>query len=255
MSWNPDVYNRYKKERYAPFYDLLQLITAKPNLKVIDLGCGTGEMTRLLADALPDAEVMGIDSSKEMLSKSVEFEREGVCFELKGVNKQLQEDEHWDLIFSNAALQWVDNHEELLPQIISKLNKNGQIAIQVPSNNSHYTHQTLDHLAGEEPYLSALNGFKRLDPVLPISRYAEIIYQHSGTAINVFEKIYPHVLKDAHALFEWVSGTSMLQYIEKLPANLQTSFKQTYLQRLQAKYTGSPVFYGFKRTVIVATFE
>ena len=112
MTWNPAQYHKFQKERFAPFEDLIQLIHIRPGLKVIDLGCGTGELTRRLADLLPDSDVLGLDSSDEMLEKAQAQARPGLRFQ-KG---QIEEAEgQWDLVFSHAALQWVDDHRALWP--------------------------------------------------------------------------------------------------------------------------------------------
>lgn len=254
MAWNPDIYNKFKQERFGPFYDLIKLVKVKPDLKVIDLGCGTGELTRKLADALPDTTVLGIDSSQEMLNDAAAFQNKQVSFLKRGIEEQLSSDEHWDLIFSNAAIQWLGNHESLFPEIISKVNPGGQLVVQVPSNHHHFTHTSLISLASTKPFAEAFNGYTRSSPVLGIENYAELFFQHGGTEITVFEKIYPHVLKDADALFDWVSGTAMIPYVERLPPAIRQEFITAYKEGLRHEFKGSPVFYPFKRTIMAATF-
>lgn len=129
MAWNPEKYNEFKTLRYKPFFDLAAHILNKPNMKVIDLGCGTGELTHMLSERLTYPSVKGIDSSKEMLEKAKEFV--SIQFEQKTIEEQINTGEKWDLIFANASIQWVDNHEELFPKIISLLNPDGQLAIQM----------------------------------------------------------------------------------------------------------------------------
>src|SRR5687768_16164416 len=107
MTWDPNQYHKFQAERSAPFFDLLTLVEVRPNLKVVDLGCGTGELTQKLADALPDSDVTGIDSSLQMLEKAASLSRSGLHFE-QGDQSQLTGE--WDLIFSNAALQWSEYH-------------------------------------------------------------------------------------------------------------------------------------------------
>lgn len=254
MPWNPEVYNKFKQERFAPFYDLLTLIKVKPNLKVIDLGCGTGELTRKLADYLPASQVLGIDASAEMLKDVSAFKNEQLHFEHRNIGQQINLGTKWDLVFSNAALQWIDHHEVLLPSIISMINQAGQLVVQVPSNHHHFTHETLRSLAGQEPYRSALNGWTRASPVWSIAAYAKLLFDHGGSEITVFEKVYPHVLKDADALFDWVSGTALIPYLEKLPEELKVNFIAAYKAQLAKHFQESPVFYPFNRTLMAATF-
>ncbi|KIO76583.1 trans-aconitate methyltransferase [Pedobacter lusitanus] len=254
MAWNPDVYNKFKKERFGPFYDLLELIKIRPDLTVVDLGCGTGELTRKLADALPGSAVLGVDSSQEMLNEAAAFQNGQLDFKKRTIEEQLESGEKWDLIFSNAAVQWIGDHQTLYPKIISCLKPGGQLVIQVPSNHRHFTHTALIDIASTPPFAKALNGFTRVSPVLDIQDYGKIFFQHGGTEITVYEKIYPHILKDADALFDWVSGTAMIPYVEKLPEDIKQDFIREYKGRLNNEFKESPVFYPFKRTLMAASF-
>ena len=163
MPWDPKQYHKFQAERAAPFFDLLALIERRPDLKVVDLGCGTGELTRQLADALPNSDVTGLDSSSQMLEKAKAHAGANLRFE-QGDQAQLTGE--WDLIFSNAALHWSDNHLELIPSLYEKLRPGGQIAVQVPSNFNHISHQLYRETASEEPFRTVLNGFQREAPVL-----------------------------------------------------------------------------------------
>ena len=111
MTWDPNKYNEFKEDRYKPFGDLTSHIIDKPNLRVLDLGCGTGELTQKLYNQLTNPFVIGIDSSAEMLAKAPS--QENLEFRQLSITEQLEQESKWDLIFSNAALQWVDNHQEL----------------------------------------------------------------------------------------------------------------------------------------------
>ena len=127
MPWDPNQYHKFQAQRSAPFYDLLALVDVRPNLKVVDLGCGTGELTRQLADALPNSNVTGLDSSPQMLAKATAFASPNLRFE-QGDQAHLSGE--WDLIFSNAALHWSEAHAELIPSLYRKLAAGGQIAVQ-----------------------------------------------------------------------------------------------------------------------------
>ncbi|MBP8165021.1 MAG: methyltransferase domain-containing protein, partial [Anaerolineales bacterium] len=127
MPWNPEQYHKFQSERSAPFYDLLKLVEVRPRLQAIDLGCGTGELTRVLADSLPESQVTGLDSSAPMLQKAAPYSSSNLHFE-QGDISALQGS--WDLIFSNAAIQWVEDHQRLIPFLFSRLNPGGQICVQ-----------------------------------------------------------------------------------------------------------------------------
>lgn len=244
MSWNPELYHKFKKERFEPFKDLMDLMVVREGLSALDLGCGTGELTEMVLDMLPESEVLGIDSSKEMLEKASMKKCPGLNFELCPIEKASG---GWDLIFSNAAIQWVSNHERLIPGLVSLLKPSGQIAAQLPANHKHPTQTIIAELAREEPYSSALGGWSREWSVLSIGEYADLLYESGAQDINVFEKIYPHVLEDIEAVIDWLSGTALLPYFERLPQELHEAFLNRYRERLQDLYQSVPVFYPYQR--------
>jgi trans-aconitate 2-methyltransferase len=248
MPWNPDRYHQFKHERAAPFYDLLALVEVSPNLNVVDLGCGSGELTRVLADTLADAQVLGLDSSSEMLARASDHARAGLRFE-QGDQADLTG--AYDLIFSNASLQWSDNHTALIPNLYRCLAPGGQIAVQMPSNHTHYSHRLITQTASEEPFRTILNGWHRISPVLAIDAYAQMFYDLGATEIVVFDKIYPHVLADADAIADWVSGTALVPYFERLGA-AKDDFMNAYRAKLREVVHGGPVFYPFKRILFSA---
>jgi trans-aconitate 2-methyltransferase len=256
MTWNPDLYLKFQSERFAPFDDLMALVDKRENLRVVDLGCGTGELTRRLADELPNSDTLGIDNSAEMLDKAQAQARPGLKFELgdieTGSRQSLGE---WDLVFSHAAIQWVENHETLVPQLLKMVRIGGQLAVQLPSNHNHLTHVALREIAQEEPFKTALNGWYRLSPVLTIEQYGELLYENGGRNLTVIEKMYPHVMESVDGMIDWVSGTALLPYKAKLPADLFPAFMERYRARLLERWPNSPVFYGFRRILFAATRE
>ena len=248
MPWDPDQYHKFQTQRSAPFFDLLTLVDVHPNLKVVDLGCGTGELTRQLADSLPNSIVTGLDSSPQMLDKAASFSTPNLRFE-QGDQSQLTGE--WDLIFSNAALHWSENHAELIPNLYRRLASGGQIAVQVPSNHHHISHQIIRETAGEEPFKSILQAFQRYAPVLSIDQYAQILFDCSAENIIVFEKVYAHVLENSDAVVEWISGTACVPYFERL-GDHKDSFVETIRNKMKAVLPQSPVFYPFRRTLFSA---
>ncbi len=248
MPWNPDQYHKFQSERAAPFYDLLALVDARPNLKAVDLGCGTGKLTRQLADRLPNSDVTGLDSSPQMLDKAASFARGGLVFQVGDLSALTGD---WDLIFSNAALQWSENHAKLIPQLFARLNPGGQIAVQVPSNHNHISHQIYRETADEEKFKSILHGFQRIAPVLTIDEYAQTLFDCGAENIIVFEKIYAHVMDDSDAVVEWISGTALVPYFERLGEH-KDEFVDSIQKKMRAALPGSPVFYPFRRILFSA---
>ncbi|HEV2916007.1 MAG TPA: methyltransferase domain-containing protein [Pyrinomonadaceae bacterium] len=251
MPWNPDRYRQFQKERFQPFDDLLRLVKRSEGMRVVDLGCGTGELTARLADGLPASEVTGIDSSAEMLARAREqHARRGLRFEQGSIETAVGE---WDLVFSHAAIHWVEDHQSLVPRLLRLVRRGGQLAVQLPSNHGHASHTLITEVALEEPFRLALGGWTRASPVLSIEAYAELLYEHGAEEIAVFEKVYPHVLESSDAIAEWTRGTTLVPYFERLPEKLHEPFMQRYRERLSALWPASPVFYGFKRILFAAT--
>jgi trans-aconitate 2-methyltransferase len=258
MPWDPKQYHKFQAERAAPFFDLLALVEIRPNLKVVDLGCGTGELTRRLADVLPDSNVTGMDSSSQMLdaARAAAFAspnpsaalRTGLRFE-RGDQAQLTGE--WDLIFSNAALHWSEDHAELIPYLYGRLQPGGQIAVQVPSNHNHISHQIYRETASEEPYRSILKGFQRYAPVLSVDEYARLFFECGAEDIVVFEKVYSHILEDSDAVVEWISGTALVPYFERLGEHKE-EFVNEICIKMRAALPDTPVFYPFRRTLFSA---
>lgn len=248
MPWNPDLYHKFQSERSAPFYDLLALVEVRANLKVADLGCGSGELTRHLADTLPHSHVTGLDNSPQMLDRAASFSTSSLVFQL-GDQSSLTGD--WDLIFSNAALQWSEDHEELIPRLFERLRPGGQIAVQVPSNHNHISHQIYRETAEEDRFKAILQGFQRISPVLPIDQYARILFGCEAEEITVFEKVYPHVLENSDAVVDWISGTALVPYFERLGEHKE-EFIEAIRIKMRAAMPDSPVFYPFRRILFSA---
>ena len=248
MPWNPDRYHQFQAQRSAPFYDLLALVEVRPNLKAVDLGCGTGELTCQLADALPGSDVLGVDSSPQMLERAEANARPGLRFE-RGDQAQLTGT--WDLIFSNAALQWSPDHASLVSHLYARLAPGGQLAVQVPSNYDHISHRLIAETARREPFSTQLQGWLHRAPVLPIEGYARLFFELGAESIVVFEKVFPHVLENADAVLDWISGTALVPYFERLEGE-KDAFVDALRRQLRTALPGSPVFYPFKRTFFSA---
>jgi len=248
MPWNPDLYHKFQVQRSAPFYDLFELLEIRANLKVIDLGCGTGSLTRELAEKLPNSHVTGLDSSPQMLEKAASLSTPNLIFQ-EGDQSTLTGE--WDLIFSNASLQWSENHAELIPHLFNRLKPGGQIAVQVPSNHDHVSHQIYRETADEDMFKFILQGFQRYAPVLPIDDYSRILFNCGAEDIIVFEKIYPHVLGNADAVVEWISGTALIPYFERLGEH-KAAFVESIREKMRAAMPDSPVFYPFRRILFSA---
>lgn len=250
MRWEPTCYSRFREERVQPFRDLLQLITIRPGLSVLDLGCGTGALTSELAQLLPESRVFGIDSSVEMLKKASRITRDGLRFDLKSIEDVSGS---WDLIFSNAAIHWVADHHSFIPHLWSMIRPGGQLALQFPSSHRNKGHVAIKDTAAESPFREAMDGWEWKFPVLDTETYAEILFGQGGRKITIFDKVYPHVLTDADEAFAWLSGTTVLPYLERLPERLHESFNERLRQRLWSIWPSGPLLFPFRRILLSAS--
>src|ERR1051325_6291746 len=148
--WNPEQYERFRNERSQPFFDLMALVDARPAMRVVDLGCGTGELTQVLHNALKASETLGLDSSAAMLARSEKLAGSNLRFEQRDIAEFVAAGEY-DLVFSNAALHWLEGHEALLARLTAALKPDGQLAVQVPANDDHPTHLVAAELARQTP--------------------------------------------------------------------------------------------------------
>lgn len=252
MTWDPKKYNEFKNERSKPFDDLSSHIVEKPNLKVIDLGCGTGELTKKLSEKLNSSNVLGIDNSAEMLSKAPKTEN--LTFREVTIPEQLNTDEKWDLIFSNAALQWIDNHDELFPKIISKINPGGQLAVQMPQQNENLLNKILFELVQEEPFASYLKNWTRPSPVLTLDQYAKILFENGSKNLVLYEKVYPLISAKKDDFFDFISGSALTVYQERLSENQFNELTAEFKKRIYFYFPNVPSIYAFRRLIIYAQF-
>jgi len=249
MSWDPQQYHKFKADRLAPFNDLLALIKIRSGLSVLDLGCGTGELAKALAEKLPDSHVAGVDSSPQMLTEAQEYGSARVAFSLGNVESL---EGQWDLLFSHAVLHWVDGHEALFPQLWRHIKGGGQLAVQLPANHRHPSHTCIIAAASEEPFKTALAGWVRHSPVLEIDQYAQILYGCGATDFTVMEKVYPTYLPEAAAIAEWTKGTTLVPYFERMPPELHEPFLQRYRELLGESLPGGPLLFTFRRILFAA---
>jgi len=252
MTWDPKKYNEFKEERSKPFLDLTSHIVDKPNLKVIDLGCGTGELTKKLSEKLTNPIVLGIDNSAEMLAKAPLGSH--LNFEKRTILEQLENETKWDLIFSNAALQWIDNHNELFKKIISRINPGGQLAVQMPQQNENILNKILLNLVQEEPFSYYLNNWTRPSPVLILDEYAKILFENNGKDLVLYEKVYPLISANKNDFFDFISGSALTVYQERLKPNEFEELSNEFKKRIDTYFPVVPSIYAFRRLIIYGKF-
>lgn len=245
-TWNPTQYERFRAERRQPFDDLLALVRPQADLRILDLGCGTGELTRDLHRTLRAAATVGLDRSGRMLARARDIQEPGLTFVQQDIS-ELPGGIRADLVFSNAALQWVPDHPALLARLTQAVADGGQLAFQVPAGH-HAIRQVASAVAATEPFRSALGGWTRGDPVLSPEGYAVVLHRLGYREQHVRLQIYPHVLPSRDDVVEWVKGTLLTAYEGRMPAGLYAQFLDAYRERLFAEIEDTrPFFYPFAR--------
>jgi trans-aconitate 2-methyltransferase len=253
-AWNPDQYARFRAERSQPFFDLLGLVEARPGMRVVDLGCGTGQLTAEMHRRLGAAETVGVDSSGAMLAEARAHAGAGVRFEegdLRQFAARPEQAGAFDLVLSNAALQWVPEQAAVIEALFGLLAPGGQVAIQVPSNEDHVSHTTAREVDGEEPFRAALGGHVRRFSNLTPEDYAALLDRLGCRAQHVRLQVYVHHLPGREDVVEWVRGSLLTDYQRRLPPEVFAAFLERYRAALMARLDDArPFFYPFKRLLI-----
>jgi trans-aconitate 2-methyltransferase len=253
MQWDPGQYARFADERSRPFFDLVGRVPAESPRRVVDIGCGPGTLTATLAERWPGAVVDGLDSSPEMIERARPLATDRLGF-------RVGDAAHWamptdtDVIVSNAALQWVPGHLELLRSWAEALPSGGWVAVQVPGNFASPSHVLMRELAESAAWSDRLAGvLHHHDSVASPAQYASLLAD-AGLSVDVWETTYLHVLPGDDPVLEWVRGTGLRPVLAALPADGAAEFERTYAARLRAAYpaTRHGTVFPFRRIFAVA---
>jgi trans-aconitate 2-methyltransferase len=227
--------------------DLLEKVTAAPDGRAVDLGCGTGRYTPLLHRRVRARVTVGVDSSASMLADSDTHAGDGVRFVEGDLVELATSDGPWDVMFANASLHWVPAHEELLPRLTACLSTGGQLAFQVPANFDHPSHVLADEIGvsyGLEPMDRAVRA---LSP----ARYAEILWSCGLRDLDVSLRVYGVEMERTDEVVDWVSGTLLTRFEAALEPADFARFADEYRRRLLAELGDPegrmPYYYAFPR--------
>lgn len=252
-AWDPDRYLAYSDERGRPYVELIARVGATDPATVVDLGCGPGNLTALAAERWPEARVIGVDSSEPMIARARET-IPAIDFEVGDLRDWARDTAPGsiDVLLSNATLQWVPGHLELLPALARTVRPGGWFAFQVPGNFTEPSHTLREQVAAQEPY-AVYTG----DLATPGSHDPEVYLEtllDAGLEVDAWETTYLHQLTGPDPVFAWISGTSLRPTAAALPAELWPAFADELKRRLAAAY---PVRHGrvvlpFRRVFCVA---
>ena len=248
-TWDPRTYLRYADERGRPFLDLVARIGAERPRSVVDLGCGPGTLTSLLKDRWPDAVVTGVDASEEMVAAA--DRSRGVDYEV-GDLRTWRPAEPVDVLVSNAALQWVPGHLDLLPDLVGTVATGGWFAFQVPGNFEEPSHTLRRRLAEDARFAAHLAGVATphaFGPDVYLERLLDL-----GCVVDAWETTYLHVLRGDDPVFGWVVGTGARPTLEALPPELRSTFENEFRAALRSAYPqrAHGTVLPFRRVFVVA---
>ncbi len=251
--WNPELYRKFEDERTRPARELLARVAIDSPKRVYDLGCGPGNSTELLVERFPHAQVVGTDNSEPMLV-SARARLPGCAFELSDI-ASWQAGRPADVIYSNAALQWIGDHETLIPGLFGQLAPGGVLAIQMPDNREEPTHRSMREVAGLDPW-SALIGdaAKVRTKILALTDYYDLL-AGAGAEVDVWRTAYQHPMESPAKIVEWVRGTGLKPFVDPLPDAERKTFLAEYEARIARAYpkrADGKLLLQFPRLFIVA---
>lgn len=248
-TWNADQYLKFADERIRPCKDLASRAGITSPKRIVDLGCGPGNSAAVLAERWPGADIMGVDSSSVMIdvARREQPGRRWISADIRewAATEQAQ----FDLVFSNAALQWVPDHASIYPQLMKRVAPGGAMAVQIPADFNAIPHQLMRELApagvkAKEWYSHAA------------SFYYDVLAPHAAT-LDIWETEYQHVLPDAAAIVEWYKGSGLRPFLEAMSSQSECEqFLGSYENKIRAVYVPRPdgkVLFPFRRLFVIAS--
>jgi trans-aconitate 2-methyltransferase len=250
-TWDPSRYLQFSEERSRPFYDLMARVGATAPVNIVDLGCGPGQLTASLLERWPTANVLGVDSSAEMVEQADRLSGARLSFTRADL-RDWRADQPVDVLVSNATLQWVPGHRALLPTWLGSLSPGGWLAVQVPGNFEEPSHRLLLELAADPRFAAATHDVAA-PSAFDAASYLDDL-SALGCQVDAWETTYLHVLTGPDPVFRWISGTGARPVLQALPAELRPVFEAEYRAMLRQAYPERPfgTVLPFRRVFVVA---
>lgn len=248
--WNSELYLKFKAQRTQPAIDLAARISGSPK-RIIDLGCGPANSTLVLKERFPDAKITGADSSDAMLETARKNapELDFIKLDISGDLSQFRGS--FDLVFSNACFQWIDNHKKLLPSVFDMPDIGGTLAVQIPMNYNEPIHRIIGEVSGREKWKKCP---KRIFGTLTQSEYFDIL---SGLTsdFELWETTYYHRMPNVPAILEWYKSTGLRPYLNALSEAEQSEFIGEIAEELYRQYPAQEngeIIFKFPRFFFIA---
>jgi trans-aconitate 2-methyltransferase len=247
-TWNADQYLKFGEDRIRPCHDLLNRIASQGVRRIVDLGCGPGNSTAVAAARWPAAEIAGLDNSSAMIdvARKDQPHRRWIFEDISSWVSNAQD--RFDLVFSNAALQWVPDHAALFPRLLDRVDAGGALAVQIPADFNALPHRLMRELS---PAGIQAKEWYSHEP----SFYYDVL---SGQAksVDIWETIYQHVLANADDIVEWYKGSGLRPFLEAMPGETERDrFMTEYRTKIRDAYPSradGKVLFPFRRLFIVA---
>ena len=245
--WNPALYLQFASERTRPAAELLARIARPSASSVADLGCGPGNSTELLRAAWPEASIIGVDNSPAMLEKARQLLPN--CEFVNADISQWRPERPLDVLYANASLQWLSDHQQLFPHLASLLAENGVLAVQMPDNWQEPSHASMRQVASElgHPPRARI-------PLAGVQNYYDWLTK-SGCEVDIWRTTYFHPMASHQAIIDWLSATGLRPYLQNLDTVSREAFLKRYLQLLEEHYPrqqNGQILLAFPRLFIVA---
>lgn len=249
--WDAGQYARFADHRLQPALDLINRVPHRPYAQIVDLGCGNGRVTPLLKARWPEATVTGVDNSDDML-KAARAESSEIVWQKADIEAWQPVGEQ--LIFSNAAFHWLDDHEALLARLLAGLPEGGVLAFQVPDNFDQESHQIMRAVASSGDWTEQLHDIADRRAVAEPSAYLTWLSAHASH-VDLWQTIYQQRLSGDDPVFEWLKGAGMRPYLDRLDADDRFRFQAMCCERLAAAYprqSDGTTLFPFRRLFAVA---
>lgn len=245
--WNPSLYLKFADERTRPASELTARIAQQPVKVAVDLGCGPGNSTALLRAAWPEARIIGVDNSDAMLAQAAQALPD--CEFITANIEDWQPSEPADVIYANASLQWLAEHQTLFPRLVRQLANNGVLAVQMPDNWQEPSHTLMRQVAEELGFPDSGR-----QPLPSVQQYYDML-SNSGCEVDIWRTTYYHPLESHQAIVDWLQATGLRPYLQHLDEAEKNVFLERYLTLLQQHYPlqcNGKVLLLFPRLFIVA---
>jgi trans-aconitate 2-methyltransferase len=260
VDWDPELYNRFRRYRAEPFEAILQRLRLGGTERIIDLGCGGGENTVELARRITDGGVIGLDSSPAMIERAQRL-LEALDHEVRvrlrfvqGDLREISDQREYSLVFSNAAIQWVRNHQAVFARCYEALVPGGWLVVQMPANDQETAQATIATLAREEPWRERLAGLAPPSRIVATpERYAEMLTEIGFVETDCYYHTFRHPMDSPAQIVEWSRATALRPFLDALEPGLHESFIEALTARLEHEYgTRGPLAFNFRRLFIWA---